>query len=580
VRAMNRCCVLLLLACALPAQLATATWAAHREAALAAAVAAAAAAKQAVAALRADHPEAPGPLVNCLADIERRLGSDDLPRALDAATGAGPAIRSLPAAAQAKASDAFVQLTQVLQQGAQAKAGAEALAAMTNFLQLYEREEEGSRKAETLLRSIADGAAGVQRLGALPAAELASLRVFVAKEQQAQRAPLAKKAADKASAAMAKLEAGYPELRAKLEAATGSAFEAQYSRLDESLDTVRALLLGVDPSLDVTPITKRLDALEAEGTAMCGRGYGKEVHERLLFDWNSRAGLYAGWTDERAEVTPAAYLANQGNAIQTLNHRLTANAVNHANMFLASALVDEHYRRCAAHPELVALVERARTERKEAVARLLEVAGDYITAFEQAPPTTAAARDRLVTLADWDLRAMFEDAAEQWPLVARLHALTDAFDRRELGDAAALAKIRDSAQQGAEQLWIRMAKKLPLTSYDPQRNGRTKGRLVAIDKLLTRTSDFAPGEHDAIAEFKGRTHALAWSAPLRAELARAASRFGADAIAGELFVVAWVEAPTQLRLLGPSAAEGVDVPATKLRVIGLRQGPVVYLEQP
>lgn len=539
----------------------------------------------AVAAARAAIGDPQNKVQGDLDEVAMKLGGEEFGGAIGAQRLAIEHLEYVAEEARARTLERLLALQQVLEFGFRAQEQRYALAEIALRLGYVEQARAEGYDLTSPLRDLEDSTAKALRSAALPRATMAKLRLLLARDNATARARRAAEKLVEAETELARLEENWKELRAELASSEGGVRDSAFSKLDEARRAIRTALAEV-PARDADPRLARLGPRENEARALYAAAYGPACRERLQTLWESTAYEFEGWENESATANAEDYLDLDGSAIDKLNHPLTAAAYSRAVQWLAFVGTDEDYLRAAEHPavrELAATIEAARAK---ALARLVTAAEAMVVALEQAPPRDETARDRVANLAEWDLRLLLQDAPQQWPLVARLRAVVDAFDRAALDASAAQAKAQSEALASVDANWSRMLQRLPLTyGFEPALAATFRGRLVQIASVRSRADEFAPTEAPTDLVFGQGGHlfvarlspaAIAWR---DRELARLGASLKAD---DEYELLAIAEEPLELRLLGPSGKteDGAAEPARLLRVIGLRVGPVAFAESP
>jgi hypothetical protein len=539
----------------------------------------------AVEAVRAALADPENKMQRDLDEVAMKLGGEEFGGAIGAQRLAIDNLEYVAEEARARTSERLRALQGVLELGFRAQQQRDALAEIALRLGYVEQARADGYDLTSPLRDLEDSTAKALRSGALPRPTMAKLRLLLARDNAAARQARAELKRGEAEAELARLEESWKELRAELASSDGGVRDSAFSKLDEARRAIRTALAEV-AARDAAPLLARLEPKESEGRALYAAGYGPACRERLQGIWESTAYEFEGWADESATASAEDYLNLDGSAIDKLNHPLTAAAYSRAVQWLAFVGTDEDYLRAAEHAAVRELAQTIEAARAKALARLVAAAEAMVSALERTPPRDETARNRVANLAEWDLRLLLQDAAEQWPLVARLRAVVDTFDRAALDAPTAKAKAQNDALASVDANWSRMLQRLPLTyGFEPALAATFRGRLVQIANARNRADEFAPTDAPTNLVFGQGGHlfvarlsptAIAWR---DRELARLGATLTPD---DEYELLATVEDPLELRLLGPSgkADDGATEPARALRVIGLRVGPVAFVESP
>jgi hypothetical protein len=520
-----------------------------------------------------------------LDEVAMKLSGEELGGAIGAQRMAVEHLEYVAEEARAKTLESLQALQRVLERGFRAQEQRYALAEIALRLGYVEQARAEGYDLTSSLRDLEDSTAKALRSGALPRATMAKLRLLLARDNAAARKARSELLLGEAEAELARLEESWKELRLELASSESGVRDSAFSKLDEARRAIRTALAEV-PAREAAPLLARLEPKENDGRALYASGYGPACRERLQGVWENYAYEFEGWADESATANAEDYLNIDGSAIDKLNHPLSAAVHSRAVQWLAFVGTDEDYLRAAEHAAVRELAQTIEATRAKALARLAAAAEAMVAALEQAPPRDETARNRVANLAEWDLRLLLQDAPQQWPLVARLRAVVDAFDRAALDAPTAQAKAQSDAVASVEANWMRMLQRLPLAyGFEPALAATFRGRLVLLQGVRNRAEEFAPtdaatnlifgqGGHLFVARLSPA--AIAWR---DRELARLGLSLTPD---DEYELLAYVEDPLELRLLGPSgkADDGAAEPARAVRVIGLRVGPVAFVESP
>jgi hypothetical protein len=215
-----------------------------------------------------------------------------------------------------------------------------------------------------------------------------------------------------------------------------------------------------------------------------------------------------------------------------------------------------------------------------ALERLRKSAEALVAGLEALPIEEDRVRDRFLVLADWDLRNALQEDPAQWPLVARVHKVVDAYDRKALGDEAALAKIREGAAAAAEANWQKMSQRVPVHGgFDALHSWLFRGRTVRLEQVRDAGASFQPGGHDLVLCVDGHYFAATLDPAVKAAIASVVARTNSPFAPGDpMDVLATVGEESVLKLV-PSAGKhaNAEIPCRKLTVVGLRSGPVAFV---
>lgn len=463
-------------------------------------------------------------------------------------------------------------------------AGARALQQLEALQELIARSEQLAAvgpddDATGLLADLGASAGRAGRAGALPRADLARVRQFL--QQQTTKA-LQKRGADRIAVAKQELQALrelLPELRQGLQQADAGERDRAFARADEAIRSI-ATLLAEAPAADAAPLQQELRPIAAEVDAASVKAYGDATQKRLEETWNFTADSFAGWEAETGEVTAQGYVDFDPPSADKLGQPQSVQLVDRANQFLAFAGTDADAQRHAQHPAVAKFVQSIRDRRAEAQAKLLRNARAIVDGMPALDLADERAHNRVLAFADWELPLALQNHAEQMALVERVHTLLDQHTRKTLGDGA-LTAIREQAATAADALWSRYLQWVPVQGgFAANQAPLFVGRTMRLESVWLRTEEFAVAAGELVFDLDGHVFVAAMAPAVAAAVATQRTRLqlspterpGSD-LPCDLVVL--VGEPTEARLLGPKGTDdALVVPARRMQVLGLRQGPV------
>lgn len=466
----------------------------------------------------------------------------------------------------------------------QLAAGSRSLQQFEALQELVARSEQfaavgADDDATGLLADFSASAGRAGRSAALPREELAQLRQFL---QNATTKALQKRGSDRIAQAKLELQAlreQLPELRQGRKQADAGERDRAFARADEAIRSI-ATLLAEAPTADGAPLQQELRPLASEVDAASVVAYGDATQKRLEETWNFTADSFAGWEAETGEVTAQGYVDFDPPSADKLGQPQTVQLVDRANQFLAFAGTDADALRHAQHPLVAKFVQSIRDRRAEAQAKLLRNARAIVDGMPALDLADERAHNRVLTFADWELPLALQNHAEQAALVDRVHALLDQHTRKTLGDRA-LPAIREQAATAADALWSRYLQWVPVHGgFAPNQAALFVGRTMRLENVWVRTEEFAVAAGELVFDLDGHVFLAAMAPTVAAAIATQRTRLqltpverpSSDAPC-DLVVV--VGEPTEVRLLGPKGTDdALVVPARRMKVLGLRQGPV------
>jgi len=463
-------------------------------------------------------------------------------------------------------------------------AGGRALQQLEALQELIARNEQLAAlgpddDATGLLTDLGASAGRAGRAGALPRADLARVRQFL---QQATTKALKKRGAERIAVAKQELQTlreALPELRQGIGHADSGERERAIARADDAIRSI-ATLLAEAPAADAAPIHRELQPIAAEVDVASNKTYGEATLKRLEHTWTFTADSFAGWDTEAVEVTTQGYVDFDPPNADRMGQPQTVQLVDRANQLLAFAGTDADAVRHAQNPGVAAFVQSIRKLRTEAQTKLLRNARVIADGMPARDLTDERAHSRVLACADWELPLALQNHAEQTALVDRVHALLDQHTRKKLGDGA-LAAIREQATTAADALWSRYLQWVPVHGgFAANQAELFVGRTMRLETVWLRTEEFALAAGEIAFDLDGHVFVATLAPSVLAAVTNQRTRLqlspttlpGSEASC-DLVVV--VGEPTEARLLGPKGADdALAVPARRIQVLGLRQGPV------
>lgn len=463
-------------------------------------------------------------------------------------------------------------------------AGARALQQLEALQELIARSEQLAAlgpddDATGLLADLGASTGRAGRSGALPRQDLARVRQFL---QQATTKALQKRGADRIAVAKQELQAlreMLPELRQGLGQADEGERDRAFARADEAIRSI-ATLLAEAPAADAASLRQELQPIAAEFDAASSKAFGEATRKRLEASWDFTADSFTGWDTETGEVTTQGYVDFDPPNADRFGQPQTVQLVERANLFLAFAGTDAEAMRHAQHPAVVAFVQSIQKKRADAQAKLLRTARTIADGMPALDLAEERPHSRVLAFADWELPLALQNHAEQASLVDRAHALLDQHTKKTLGDGA-LAAIRAQAATAADALWPRYQQWVPVHGgFAPNQAALFVGRTMRLENVWLRTDEFAVAAGELAFDLDGHVFVATMAPAVAAAIATQRTRLQfapTDRPGGEApcDLVVVVGEPTEVRLLGPKGTEdAIVVPARRMQVLGLRQGPV------
>ena len=521
-----------------------------------------------------------GSVLAALDAVASRLEATEFASALEAVATAIEALPATGPGGPASPASAFDPLRDALMAGDRAKHQQEWLLLLADRLERCQQAvAAGQADLGALLRELDEALREGKRWRALERSELATLRAFEAEHRAAQSERRDGELREQAKTELQSLEQDFPGLARRFGAADGDR-DSAFAQFDAVAGSVRDALCQLPDGDPVrTDLQQRLAALDTPAREAFTKAYGDAASARIqpVLDYHTHE--HDGWRDEAGQLTAEQYL--QFDCMAAMLGRPRTGALAHrATLWLAFVATDPECQRAAAHAPIAALVATVRKDRDTAVARLVTVAEALVAELERNGLADDTQRQRAGVLADNDLRVTLQEHAAQWPLIARVHHLTDAYDLKALGEPAARARIRAAEQTVVDLQWPRMGEAVALApGFTPAMASRYEGLTVRLAAGRDCADEFAPGGHDRVFRIDGQLFAASFEPSLQQWLATATARTRRPLDgASEHEVLAVVGKPGTLGLLAADPkAEAVQVPCRQLRVIGLRADLVAFL---
>ena len=513
-----------------------------------------------------------------LDDIANKVSGQDFAAGLGSIPIAESHLEYVPEAARPAFQKALAALRTVLEAGAQARAQMDALQLLADRLENLQTQVKDGADLRSLLRDLEDTLNQARTAQALTQPEIAELRVMLAGHKTTSHKRRCDELREKVKADLAQIEAEYPAIQKAL--GERSERESAIARFDQMADTLRDGLLQLPAGEPATQeMVARLARLEQPVRETFTKIQAVATGERLKGNLDFQAYQFENWKDESGAVSAEDYLKIDC-TVELLGYKKTAALIHLATPWFAFVAADAEYQRITPDPKFVALHASTQKDCAAALARMLEVAETLVAAIEKAGIEEQVARDRAAWLVDWDLRMVLQEHPKQWDLIARVQKLTDAFDRKTLGDAPAVAKWREEAAKSIDSHWARMTAALPLAGgFVGDQSGKFRHKFVRLQVGRNYADEFVPGDFDLVFRVDGELFAARYDPAVAAAVAAARARLQlAPSAADEYEIVAKVGDEATL---GLPAADGKAVAATlpcrKLQIVGVRLGPIGFL---
>jgi hypothetical protein len=536
------------------------------------------AAKEKLGAARKSVGDDENKVQNDLDEIAGKVNGQDFAAAVGIIPNAEGRLEDVPEASRPAFKTALAALARTLEEGVRARARMEALQPLGDRLENLQAQAKENADLHLLLREMDDLVAQVHGAQALTPQEIAGLRVHLAGHRTASHKRRAGDLREKIKTELTQLEAEFPAIQKGL--ADRAERESAVSRFDQVATTIQgdlAPLPADDPA--VRDLRGRLAKLETPVRETYTKMQGAAVSERLKANLDFQAYMFENWKQEQGAVSAEEYLKIDC-TIQHLAHPKTVALVNLANPWFAFVQNDPEYQRINPDQKFKAHLEAVQKERDAAVTRMLGICEALVAEIEKAGIAGQEPRDRAVFLADWDLRTCLQEHPKMWDLIARVQKLTDAFDRKALAGDAAVAKIREEALKTVEAHWTRMYGAVPIAGgFTGDQAGKFRDRFVRAQMGRNIAGEFVPGEFDLVFRLDGELLAGRYEPAVKAAVAAGRARFELKpSDADDYEIVAQVGAEGTLTVPSPDGkAPGAELPCRRLRVTGVRFGPVAHL---
>lgn len=430
--------------------------------------------------------------------------------------------------------------------------------------------------ASAALVDFASSLGRATRSQALPREDIALLQQQLAKHRLQNAARLGQELAQQAKTDLAQLQQDFPSMRSQMGDQDGSVRDRGFARFDEAARNICTALARV-ASKDRQNPAAELAKLAAVADELYAKGYGASTATRIRETWAITTDQFEGWRDEAAAISAQGYVDFDPPNVDVLCSPRTVALVARANAWLAFVGQDFDYVRNRQHPDVAAFTRSILDQRQAAHEKLLPLAKAVVDGLAALEISEERTRGRLQTFADWDLPLALSLHPELTVLRARVHAALDAHDRKALGDEKAMATIREQALVAADGLWPRLCACLPAAGgFAPADSALFVGKLMRLEGVWLRTTEFGAGSHDLVFDLGGHVFAgsMTPGLALAVDLAKKRLQLGEALPADEgCELLAVVGEELELTLLGRKGKEdAMVVPARAMRIVGLRQG--------
>lgn len=433
--------------------------------------------------------------------------------------------------------------------------------------------------ATIALADLAASATKATRSQALAAGDLARLQQDLARRRSRNEERVGAEQLGEAKRTLAQLRSELPAIEGELAAADEATRERGRSRLDEALQAIRvgAARARVD---ERKALLQELAGAAAKAEASYVRAIAGPLLARIRENWQFSADQFEGWADEVGESTAQGAIDLQPPNIDVFCLPKCVRLVDSAGKWFAFVGQDADFRRGQGAAEVAAYAREIADLRSKALAKLLPEVTRVLDGLPAIAIEEERIRNRMQTIADWEVPIGLLLHPDVPALRARVHALLDAHDRKTLGDERALATVREQALAAADAIWPRLQAVLPVEGgFEPATSSLFVGRTMRLEGVTLRTAEFAPGDHDVVFDLAGHVFVGGLAPAVRAAIARGRQRLG---LAGDRLDSAepcefWavVGDDAQAKLLGPKGAEdALPVPARRVQIVAARQGAV------
>ena len=522
-----------------------------------------------------------GRISDDMTEIETKLASGDLGVCLGQWAITWDRVEQLPEEERPALRKAMQDLRIDLQAAFTAQSGQEALKELIDRLDPLKAALDNGEGMDSPLDNIADTLSRVELAGALPRAEIVALRIHLGSIRAAYSMRMAKEMLEKATMDFASLEAAMADIRKEFDgnADMRSSAHAKFTDFQRSIND--SLSRVPESDANAKKIRESLAKLTAEQVAAYVKTYGDMIHASVKENYEFTADQFADWDKEIETVAPTAadYINLEGSHYAVFHLPRTVAYVDRSNISIAHVAMQDDAQLCASHAKLREFSETIRKNRIIALDRVYKHADTLITELEKTPIEEDRVRDRFQLLADWDIRVALQEDPRQWPLIARLHKMIDAYDRKTLGEEKALAKTRHEAATTAEGHWTRMGQRVPaIGGFNATHSGLFKGKLVRVENLNDFSASFKPADHDLVLDIDGNYFAAKFDPALKKELAVQLGRVKMTLTPQdtmELHMLVGDE--STLEFLPQGDAKSVTVSCRKMTVMGIRFGPVAII---
>lgn len=515
-----------------------------------------------------------------LDEIAQKVGGQDFAAGLGVIPIAEGHVEYVPEAARPAYLAALTVLRKTLEEGAEARAQTDCLTLLAERLESLQSLAKDSSDLAAPLRNLDESLNLAKSSRALTKAELAELRAQLAAPRIKARKRHLDEIHESTKTALAELETEFPSLQKAFQ--QRSERESAFARFNQAATSILdGLMLLPEEDSATTEMRKRLAKLEGPTQEALSKMSALAVGERLKGVLDFTAYMYEGWQQETGTVSAEDYLQTAC-TIDLLGYKKSATLANSALAWLALVAVDPEYQKLTPDPKFLALHAGVRKDVETALARLVTASEALVADIEKVGIADQAARDRAVYLADRDLRMALQEHPKQWELIAKVRQLTDAFDKKALGEAPALAKLREEATGTIDSHWSRMLAIVPITGgFSGDQAGKFRGKFVNFRAGHDHSDEYVPGEFDLVFWSEGELLAARYDPAVKAAVAAARTRLQLPPNAEDDYEIVAQVGPEGS--LGLPAADGTTVVATlpcrQLRVIAVRMGPIGFLHR-
>lgn len=512
-----------------------------------------------------------------LDEVANKVLGTDFAAALGQISIAESHVEYVPESNRAGFLAALKNLQKALEEAAQARAQTDALQLAGDRLEALKTTIQDGGDAASQLRDLDDTVNQLKGSQALTQKELSELRVYLAGHKNASHKKRMDGLREQAKLDGAALDTEFPAIQKSLSEAAER--DSAIARFDSMSNAVleSALLLPWDDAVakDLRArIAKMAEPVRVAYTAAAAAA----TCERLKGSLDFQADQFEAWKEETGTVTAEDYLL-PSSGVNLLNHPRTCAFTRLAMPWFAYVAMDPDYQHITPDPKFLALHESLRKDADAAVAKLLAVAEPLVAEIEKVGFTEEGQRERAAYLAHWDLRMALHEHKKQWDLIARIQKLVDAFDRKALGNDAALTKMREEALKTTESHWSRMVATVPIAGgFVGDQAGKFRDKQIRAEAGRNYSDEFVAGDFDLVFRMNGELFAAKLDPALKAGVEAQRARLELKAAPEDEYeIIATVGAEGVLGLAGADGKQAATLPCRMLRVIGVRMGPISYL---